>query len=289
MELLSTNGKSMMDIRYQAGISAIKGSPDDQAFVMYGLRLLREINTDFISEEHAYAHAQVYHNEVTSVPRTSWGKYVTMYGKEIRKDIAFNAMMVIADFARAFMEFNVPSQRSFGLPMDVCNIISGLDGNFKGYEIGHEFEAAVLSLRHIELKDPEVDVRPDRFIYQELHDKFISYLREFTRPIRDDEDLFTRTSKIARTQASFVLTILYSLFAKGDRPYWRQCDIVMQQDYVKKLRPMLERFPVRTPEGVFVFDPRFKLLPQSVERPMQIDGDVDRYLTLLLMQTSWNL
>lgn len=288
-ELIACSAKNAISGNGYFGMSAT-------AHVYSMLQILRSIDVRHVTPEHAYVHARLYKNaplEKTDADRELRNKYLSLYKDEITDDIAKCALEVIMDLSNAILTSESHSKQTVGLIKPLYDQIKRTNWTFREYAINHDHESIMLSLRLVDLTEPESYVRADMFTFGEVIELFRPALLEFIRPVKDRNDLMHRTTKIALGYTSTILAIVYGMLHHLTKPYDKYL-FDSEELYgaysenrnmvVREVR-LLERYPIRTPEGAFVFDPRTIRCSQSIERPVEIMGDVDLFLLRLMSRS----
>jgi len=262
------------------------------------LQILRSIDVRHVSPEHAYVHARLYKNapiEANDTDREMRNTYMSQYREEITEDIAKCALEVIMDLSSVILDTTKLGRQTVGLTKPLYDQIKRTNWTFREYALNHDHDSMRLSLRLVDLAEPEQYVRADMFTMSEVIEMFRPALLEFTRPVRDRNDLMQRTTKIALSYTTTILAIVYGMFNHLTKPYDEyivdhvsagECSSGCGRS--RRNIKNLERYPIRTPEGAFVFDPRVVKCSQSIERPVEILGDVDLFLIGMTTQHEYD-
>lgn len=249
-------------------------------YVMYALEILKNVRVDHVIPAHAYAYARMEH----AVPKSScpgeWNNYVTRHGNDVRYEIAKSCIALIHDLAKTILVFENGSLISAGFPKDIYEQIRKLDKRFVGYQRSPQYEAVELALRHMDITEPD-KTRPDVFTLEEVRTEFSEFLNACIRSVKDDADLMERTTPTALAFFSTGLSILYRMFSKNVEPYWYLYDRMESDSLFISAKEWVNTVPVRTFEAALCYSPHQRFVGASIERPVEADGVVDRYLKIL--------
>lgn len=254
---------------------------------IYTILLLKEVNPSMVIPAHGYMYARLNKNVNKTEDKMLWSKYADLYKKEIETDIRMNCQRHITNLTLGILNtIGMTQQTSAGLPKDLYDSILKIDKKFYGYKQSPAFESILLSLRHMDVTEPDKEAREYMFTPHEICEMFNDILHECMRPIRDDKDLYDRTQINSIQYVTSILEIIYRIFSSNTTPYWyeweqRHISPTGNTHEYNNIRKWINMVPVRTPEGILGLVGVERFTSKSIETPVEINGIVDRYLSLI--------